>query len=46
MFNWNDLLWPLIFTTSAEMATLPAGLALFMGQHVVQYGAADGRLAR
>jgi multiple sugar transport system permease protein len=38
MFNWNDLLWPLIFTTSTEMETLPAGLALFMGQHVTQYG--------
>ena len=38
MFNWNDLLWPLIFTTSTKMETLPAGLALFMGQHVSQYG--------
>jgi multiple sugar transport system permease protein len=38
MFNWNDLLWPLIFTTSTKMETLPAGLALFMGQHISQYG--------
>ncbi len=38
MFNWNDLLWPLIISTSTDMATLPAGLALFSGQHVVQYG--------
>jgi multiple sugar transport system permease protein len=38
MANWNDLLWPLIFTTSSDMQTLPAGLALFMGRHVVQYG--------
>jgi multiple sugar transport system permease protein len=38
MFNWNDLLWPLIITTSTNMQTLPAGLALFTGQHVVQYG--------
>lgn len=38
MFNWNDLLWPLVFTTSTDMETLPAGLALFTGQHVVQYG--------
>ena len=38
MFNWNDLLWPLIISTSADMATLPAGLAQFGGQHVVQYG--------
>lgn len=38
MFNWNDLLWPLIITTSTQMETLPAGLALFTGEHVVQYG--------
>lgn len=38
MFNWNDLLWPLVLTTTADMQTLPAGLALFTGEHVVQYG--------
>lgn len=38
MYNWNDLLWPLIMTNSQEMRTLPAGLAMFMGQHVVEYG--------
>ena len=38
MYNWNDLLWPLVLTSDASMQTLPAGLALFMGQHVVQYG--------
>jgi multiple sugar transport system permease protein len=38
MYNWNDLLWPLIVTTDTSMQTLPAGLALFMGQHVVEYG--------
>ncbi|SHF65948.1 carbohydrate ABC transporter membrane protein 2, CUT1 family [Jatrophihabitans endophyticus] len=38
MFNWNDLLWPLIISTSSDMQTLPAGLALFTGEHVVQYG--------
>lgn len=38
MYNWNDLMWPLIMTSSQEMRTLPAGLALFMGQHVVEYG--------
>lgn len=37
MYNWNDFLWPLIITTSVRMRTLPAGLALFMGQHVVEY---------
>ena len=36
--NWNDLLWPLIMSADVESATLPAGLALFMGQHVVEYG--------
>ncbi|MEU9889418.1 carbohydrate ABC transporter permease [Sphaerisporangium sp. NPDC051011] len=38
MYNWNDLLWPLIITQDASRQTLPAGLALFMGQHVVEYG--------
>jgi multiple sugar transport system permease protein len=38
MYNWNDLLWPLIVTTQTSMQTLPAGLALFMGEHVIEYG--------
>ena len=38
MYNWNDLLWPLVVTTETSMQTLPAGLALFMGQHVTEYG--------
>lgn len=37
-YNWNDLLWPLVMSSSVETSTLPAGLALFMGQHVVEYG--------
>ncbi|MCL6591487.1 MAG: carbohydrate ABC transporter permease [Firmicutes bacterium] len=37
MYNWNDFLWPLIVTSSTEMRTLPVGLALFMGQHVIEY---------
>lgn len=37
-FNWNDLIWPLIMSSDLNGATLPAGLALFMGQHVVEYG--------
>ncbi|WP_382309942.1 carbohydrate ABC transporter permease [Herbiconiux sp. UC225_62] len=37
-YNWNDLLWPLIMSADVQSATLPAGLALFMGQHVVEYG--------
>lgn len=36
--NWNDLLWPLMVTTDVSMQTLPAGLALFKGQHVTEYG--------
>lgn len=38
MYNWNDFLWPLLITSSTLMRTLPAGLALFVGQHVVEYG--------
>ncbi len=30
---WNDLLWPLVVTSSPDMLTLPAGLTLFGGQH-------------
>lgn len=37
-YNWNDLLWPLVLSSSVETSTLPAGLSLFMGQHVVEYG--------
>lgn len=37
MYNWNDLLYPLLLTSSNAMRTIPAGLALFMGQHVVEY---------
>ena len=37
MFNWNDLLYPLILTTGDSLRTLPAGLALFMGAHVLEY---------
>jgi len=36
--NWNDLLWPLMVMTSSDMQTMPAGLALFKGQHTVEYG--------
>jgi multiple sugar transport system permease protein len=36
-FNWNDFLWPLIITTNDNMRTLPAGLAVFSGQHETQY---------
>ena len=36
--NWNDLIWPLIMTNNLESATLPAGLAMFAGQHSKDYG--------
>jgi multiple sugar transport system permease protein len=38
MYNWNDLLWPLIVSTNSSMYTLASGLALFLGQHVIEYG--------
>ncbi|MGM0124668.1 sugar ABC transporter permease [Enterococcus sp. AZ194] len=38
MNSWNDLLYPLILTSSSKMRTLPAGLALFSGQNISFYG--------
>ena len=38
LYNWNDLLWPLVVTTDERMRTLTAGLALFKGQHSAEYG--------
>jgi multiple sugar transport system permease protein len=37
MNNWNDFLWPLVITSSTDMRTLPAGLALFSGQFVIEH---------
>lgn len=37
MGNWNDYLWPLIVTSSAEMRTLPVGLAIMQGQFNIQF---------
>ncbi|MFZ7087681.1 carbohydrate ABC transporter permease [Curtobacterium sp. RRHDQ10] len=34
---WNDLLWPLVVSTSNDMLTLPAGLTLFGGAHVTDH---------
>lgn len=34
---WNDFLWPLVMSTDPKMRTLPAGLTLFAGQHVVDH---------
>lgn len=38
--NWNDMLWPMVMTNSAQDRTLTAGLALLNGsaQGVVPYG--------
>lgn len=38
MYNWNDFLWPMVITNSMSMRTLPVGLALFRGEHVIEYG--------
>ncbi|HBI3799518.1 TPA: carbohydrate ABC transporter permease [Enterococcus faecium] len=38
MNSWNDLLYPLILTSSSKMRTLPAGLALYTGQNISFYG--------
>ena len=38
MGNWNDLLYPLMLTSSTEMRTLSAGLAMFVGNRTIEYG--------
>ncbi len=38
--SWNDLLWPMIIVSSTDMRTLANGLALFVGQNTIEYGAA------
>lgn len=38
--NWNDLLWPLLMTSSSKMRTLANGLAMFVGVRTIEYGAA------
>ncbi len=38
--SWNDLLWPMLVATDTSMRTLANGLALFVGQYTIQYGAA------
>ncbi|HEY8287228.1 MAG TPA: carbohydrate ABC transporter permease [Chloroflexota bacterium] len=37
MYNWNDLLWPLVMTTSTSMEPLTVGLATLTGQHEYEY---------
>lgn len=38
--SWNDLLWPMLAASSTNMRTLANGLALFVGEYTVQFGAA------
>lgn len=38
--SWNDLLWPMLVASSTNMRTLANGLALFVGEFTVQFGAA------
>ena len=39
LLNWNSFLFPLIFTNSDRLRTLPVGLALFaQGEHAVDWG--------
>jgi multiple sugar transport system permease protein len=38
MNNWNDLLYPLMLTSSSKMRTLSAGLAVLVGNKVIKYG--------
>lgn len=35
--SWNDLLWPLIMTSSEEKRVLSIGIASFQGQHGTDY---------
>lgn len=37
--NWNDLAYPLLLTNTVKMRTLSAGLAMFVGQRIIEYGA-------
>jgi multiple sugar transport system permease protein len=38
MGNWNDLLYPLMLTSTTNMRTISAGLAMFVGQRTLEYG--------
>ncbi|WEK61668.1 MAG: carbohydrate ABC transporter permease [Candidatus Microbacterium colombiense] len=37
LYSWNDLLWPLIVTSSPDTMTLPVGLANLQGQYGTDY---------
>jgi multiple sugar transport system permease protein len=37
--NWNDLLWPLVFTTDPSMGTVTSGLTQLTGPSgIIPYG--------
>ena len=37
--NWNDLLWPLVFTTDVQMGTITSGLTQLTGPNgIIPYG--------
>lgn len=38
MNNWNDLLYPLMLTSTIKMRTLSSGLAILVGNKVIKYG--------
>lgn len=38
MNNWNDLLYPMMLTSSADMRTLSAGLAILVGSNSIKFG--------
>jgi alpha-1,4-digalacturonate transport system permease protein len=37
-WRWNDYLWPLLVVSTPQHMTLQLGLALFSGEHTVQWG--------
>lgn len=37
LYSWNDLLWPLIVSSSPDTMTLPVGLANLQGQYGTDY---------
>lgn len=37
IYQWNDLLRPIIFLSSKKLMTLPVGLVMMMGQYTVQW---------
>jgi multiple sugar transport system permease protein len=39
-YNWNELLWPLLMTSSPDKRMLSNGICFFIGQNLIQYGPA------